>query len=300
MISENNMIKGCSLDGGGVKAIDEAVIIDYIEKRTQKPFYSHWDRMAGTSAGSEIVCQCTYPHRHISGAEIVDSFRKLASKVFTNPFWRKSVAGKTSSKYRVENLETELKKLLPNAALNESTVPLTIPTIDGDTGEEIFLKSDNAYGDWDMWAAATASSAAPYYFDGFKYRNRRFFDGGGAFNNPSRVLYRDLEKFHGASYDNCFILSIGCGTQSFSPYPNGGIQWISRLFEFGNRPATNTVSTFLSDDMGDNFVRLLVPHRVSISLDESNLKNIDLYISETKKWLRDNANTIEQVIEKMI
>jgi predicted acylesterase/phospholipase RssA len=293
------MIRGCSLDGGGVKAVDEAVIISYIEKEIGKPFHSLWDRMAGTSAGSEIACMCNYPHRHIRGPEILENFRQLSSKVFTNPLWRRSVAGKTSSKYRVENLASELKKILPNAELNESKVPLTIPTINGDTGCEVFLKSDNEYKDWDVWAACTASSAAPYYFDGFRYRNHRYFDGGGAFNNPARILYRDLEDFHGANYDNCFILSIGCTFQEFSPYPNGGIQWISRLFEFGNRPATNTVTTFLEDDMGSNFVRILVPHKVSISLDESSLKRIDLYTAETNKWLHDNAKTMQRVIERI-
>jgi predicted acylesterase/phospholipase RssA len=282
------MIKGCSLDGGGVKAIDEALIIEFIERETEKSFYTFFDRIAGTSAGSEIACQLVYKKRTIPGEEIVDNFRMLSSRVFSTSFWRKAVAGNFSSKYRVESLAEELLRILPNSKMDEARRPLTIPTINGDTGEEVFVKSDNELKHWDMWAACTASSAAPYYFNGFEYRGHRYFDGGGAFNNPARILYRDLEKFHGANYSNTFILSLGCTFQEFSPYPNGGVQWLSRLFEFGNRPATNTTATFLTDDLGEKHVRIVIPHKEKIALDESSLKAIDRYIKETHNWIKEN------------
>lgn len=300
-MSNLKLIKGCSFDGGGVKAIDEAVIVDYIEKKTKRQFSLLFDRVAGTSAGSQIAAQIVYPNRPISGSEIIDNFRNLSSRVFSNPLWRKSfVAGGLSSKYRIENLSSELSNIIPNSKLKDSTIPITIPTIDGNGGYEMFLKTENEFCEWDLWAAACASSAAPYYFDGFIYKNIRMFDGGGAFNNPSRILYRDLEKRHGANHNNCFILSLGCTFSEFSPYPNGGIQWLPRLFEFGNRPATNTTATFLSDDLGERHVRILIPHAKPIALDESNLKRIDSYVYETKRWISRNEKLFDFICDILI
>ena len=40
-----------SLDGGGVKAIQQAIILNYIEKKTGKQIYQLFDLISGTSAG---------------------------------------------------------------------------------------------------------------------------------------------------------------------------------------------------------------------------------------------------------
>jgi patatin-like phospholipase/acyl hydrolase len=40
------------------------------------------------------------------------------------------------------------------------------------------------YGDWEIWQAGRATSAAPSYFDRMKVGDYEFIDGGLGFNNP--------------------------------------------------------------------------------------------------------------------
>lgn len=324
--SENNKhfsysVLGLSFDGGGMKVLDEVIILAEIDQRlkTKHSLSLHQliDRIAGTSAGSQIACLIAHPTRQFSFLDIVQFFCELASKVFSVPLWRRALSGNFSSKYRIEQLADTLKTLLGNDfTLQDALYPLTIPTIDGNTGEELFLKSDNKFRRWPLWAAATASSAAPYYFNGFqflapeieehektsqlRYIKRRLFDGGGAFNNPARILYRDLERYHQATPQNVLLLSFGCSiTSTFEPYPDGGVQWISRLFEFGHRPAVNTTTTFLADDLQDRFIRLSIPHSFKIELDETNMKDIKRYIEEAQRWIQTQTSFFDALVDKL-
>ena len=46
--------KVLSIDGGGIRGIIPALVLDEIERRTDKPISSLFDLVAGTSAGGSL------------------------------------------------------------------------------------------------------------------------------------------------------------------------------------------------------------------------------------------------------
>ena len=74
--------KVLSLDGGGIRGIIPAIILQEIEKRTQKRIWELFDLIAGTSTGGFLAMILTMPHpdnpntARYSMEEIINMYRE--------------------------------------------------------------------------------------------------------------------------------------------------------------------------------------------------------------------------------
>ncbi|KAF4539652.1 Calcium-independent phospholipase a2-gamma [Lasiodiplodia theobromae] len=64
-------------------------------------------------------------------------------------------------------------------------------------------------GDVPLWAAARATSAAPFYFEPLKLYGAEYIDGGIVANNPALLAYEEMRRAH--AMKPLQIVSIGTG-----------------------------------------------------------------------------------------
>jgi patatin-like phospholipase/acyl hydrolase len=203
-----------SIDGGGIRGIIPAIILDEIEKRTGKPICQLFNLISGTSTGGILTTALTkphpcYPHQPQYKAEdLIDIYRKDGKRIFSESAVTKALKiddilrAKYSAKGRDEVLteflqDTLLKKALTDIFITSYDIELRMPIFfvnnvkDQKLGEN-FRKICDGYT---MKQAAMATSAAPTYFKPYKIdtadpTNSGYYalvDGGVFANNPTSL-----------------------------------------------------------------------------------------------------------------
>ena len=141
-----------SIDGGGIRGIIPALILQRIEERTGKQVSEMFHMIAGTSTGGILACTLTAsgvdgkPH---PAADIADLYRKRGSEIFNSSFWHGfgSLGGIVDEKYESKNLERILKKYLGATKLSDIAQDLLITTYNIKTRQPFFFKSWKARGE---------------------------------------------------------------------------------------------------------------------------------------------------------
>jgi uncharacterized protein len=239
-----------SIDGGGIRGIIPAIILDEIEKRTGKPICQLFDLIAGTSTGGILTTALVKPHSNYANQpqykaeDLIDIYRQdgqrifLESKVTQLVKLDDLVRAKYSSKGRDEILteflqDTPLKKALTDIFITSYDIELRMPIFfvnnvkDQKLGEN-FRKICQGYS---MKQAAMATSAAPTYFKPYKIdtadpTNSGYYalvDGGVFANNPTFLAMMEAlisstkptpqnPKQQLLSINDILVVSLGTGS----------------------------------------------------------------------------------------
>ena len=229
-----------SIDGGGIRGIIPALILQRIEERTGKAISELFHMIAGTSTGGILACALTAPvinGKPRKAEEIVDLYRNRGQEIFDSSFWHGfgSIGGITDEKYESDNLEVILEEYLKNTKLSDIEQDLLVTSYNIETRKPYFMKSWKARGeklrdnetqqDRNLYLkdVARATSAAPTYFEPALVKSMArneypLIDGGVFANNPAmcalssaRILYPGKTRF--------LIVSLGTGeTRREIPY----------------------------------------------------------------------------------
>ncbi|KAJ6553081.1 acyl transferase/acyl hydrolase/lysophospholipase, partial [Mycena capillaripes] len=222
-----------SLDGGGVRGVSSLRILQAIMAGVApnaKP-YEYFDMIAGTSTGGLIAIMLGRLQMTIE--ECVKEYETLSKEVFGagNLITRgaKSVAGIfTGATYSASTLEACFKRLIKkrlgdeNAKMynKDAKCKVFVTTVrtdnvnnNGAVKSRTYVNPEDPgnYGDWHIWQAARATSAAPHYFDAIEINGVTFADGGLGYNNPAPELIREARQCFGVARSFQCILSIGTG-----------------------------------------------------------------------------------------
>lgn len=256
VFEENQIVQILSLDGGGLRGLFSAAVIESLEHQLGHSIIKHFDIISGTSTGGLIALGLGLGK---NGEEISQFYRKDGPKIFPNSGYQKVyrfLKGWFFNKYSNHQLENTLKKLFrfdnekdSVPLLGDSSKRLVIPTFYAANSTPRILKTphDKRYrSDWKMpmWAAAMATSAAPTYFPSFKYKGNTYLDGGIWANNPSLIgVIEALEM--GANIENIRVLNLTTTSSNTdclvfnipflpfkAPYSRlGKIPWATRILE---------------------------------------------------------------------
>ncbi len=240
-----------SLDGGGIRGIIPATIIDYIEKYLEKKrpgttIADHFDFISGTSTGGILTALYLTPQddnsskAKYSAADALAFYAKEGYTIFN--------ASKISDLRRLwglinatlfspVNLENLLKRTFGDLMISQLMKPCLITTYNMTTRSSYFFTSneDTSKREFYVRDVLRSTSAAPTYFPPARIKNIApksqankalatmiNLDGGVIANNPTMCAYAEARNTHFKERNNnepsashMYILSIGTGGGGF-------------------------------------------------------------------------------------
>jgi len=238
-----------SIDGGGIKGVVPARILEYIENkvRTSNKDYSisnSFDLIAGTSTGGIIAIGllCPVPGSSTkalySVSDLLGLYKDKGHLIFDTDIFDKirSADGVLRVKYKKDNMESLLLQYFKDIKLSEFLKPCLITSYDIFNRKAVFFnKTDTETGEGfnDYFARdlARATSGAPTYFPSADIKtlggttDYSLVDGGVFANNPSLCALVEMNKLQSAqakdagqpyelSLSDISLLSIGTGVHT--------------------------------------------------------------------------------------
>ncbi len=292
--SKRKLIKILSLDGGGIRGIIPALILQEIEKKLKRKQHlaECFDMMSGTSTGGMIVLLLNMPDAHNTpkyrASDVISFYRNLGSFVFNQSWWHylTTCNGWLSEKYPSDHLEMNLQKFYGNCRLQDALTNVIIPAYDISQDNYVFFKSDKSKLDLErdfyFKDIARATSAAPTYFkpaqiqDLARKKTYTLVDGGLGLNNPTMSACVHALKLFGR--DNDFlVISIGTGINN--PVTPGKLSFEGKNIDDGGKlewapsivpvmmNATNEVVDYQMEEIFKNDKGTQKYHRFQVRLD---------------------------------
>ncbi|ABG51055.1 Patatin [Trichodesmium erythraeum IMS101] len=250
------------LDGGGIRGIMPARILQKVEERLGGPLKDHFDLIAGTSTGSILAVGIGLGK---SPEEMLNLYLEKGLQIFPyqSLFSLKRLPiifkyGLSAPKFSHEGLMGVLQEQFGENKFSDITsdpnklmgsLKILVPSYDTISRNPVIFKSwdhDRWYSKVPLWEICLSSASAPTYFPAhrIKYDGRVYslIDGGVCANNPVacavaeaiKLLRQYLDQSTGDSIEQIKVISIGTGDPA-SPIPWekvrgwGLVQWGLRI-----------------------------------------------------------------------
>ncbi len=224
--SEAQTFKVLSIDGGGIKGLYSAKILENFEDRFNCHIADYFDLICGTSTGGLIALGLSLD---IPAGAIGNLYYKRGKEIFPqrNGFLSSLLQIFLRSKYNNNELRRALEDIFEERILAESRCLLCIPAFSLTDGRPFIFKYDHSEGNLcrdnktKYVDIALATSAAPAYLPIVTidtYDGKQFIDGGVYANNPTLVgVIEALRYFVGRNkrFQKLMVMSIG----SLEPNP---------------------------------------------------------------------------------
>jgi uncharacterized protein len=222
-----------SIDGGGIKGLIPAVILDRLEHAVGRPVAECFDLIAGTSTGGILAVALARAGENgrplWSAAELIELYETEGPRIFDRSVFKalESAFGIEDEKYPRENLERALDHYLGEAMLSEAICDVLIAAYETEQRFPFFFKRRRAREDpahdFPIRDVAYATSAAPTYFEPLKLGTTdavEYFslvDGGVFASNPAMCAYAEARRYHPER--EVMLVSLGTGELTRSlPY----------------------------------------------------------------------------------
>ncbi|KAL1552522.1 patatin-like protein 2 [Salvia divinorum] len=233
---DGKLITILSIDGGGIRGIIPAKILELLESELQKldgedaRIADYFDVIAGTSTGGLVTAMLTAPdasNRPIYAAkDIAPFYVQHGPKIFPKRFgllgWMAALI--LGPKYDGKYLHELTRELLGQTRFYQTLTNVVIPSFDIKNMQPTIFSSyevkNRGYKDALLSDICIATSAAPTYFPPHSFTNAddsgrswdfNLIDGGVAANNPTLVAVSEVTKDVVSRSDDSFpILPIVC------------------------------------------------------------------------------------------
>jgi len=331
-------IRVLAIDGGGVRGIIPAVILEYIENKiieiTGNPksrISDFLDFTSGTSTGSIISAMVITPDESGKPAykmsDVVQGYFDLAEVVFKKNFWRdlKTVWGLFGPRYSIENIDNQLLMKFNHWRMKDLLLPCVFTGYDTDKRKpNIYTNKDEGkkYGNYFLKDIIRGSTSIPSIFKPAYFRDgvdiNTIVDGGVFANNPSMVAYTEVIKtlhVKDKKYvtpEDMLFLSFSTGKSKLDQYPYkkvrkwGVIRWFFPILNIllqGMSEVTNyeMEQLFLSYGVPQNFIRInpLIVLGSSSGEDASD-KNMKNLYHDGMNYVESNKDFLNKIAEDLI
>ncbi|GMN30002.1 hypothetical protein TIFTF001_002648 [Ficus carica] len=244
------LITVLSIDGGGIRGIIPAVLLEYLESQLQEldgkdaRLADYFDVISGTSTGGLITAMLTAPNKDnrplYAANGIVPFYLEHSPKIFpqSSGFFGSiigSVQDALGPKYDGKYLHNLINGLLGTARLHETLTNIVIPTFDikklQPTLFSSFMAPTARVLDAHLSDICIATSAAPTYLPSHYFTNQdksgkteefNLIDGGVTANNPSFISISEITKQitkknpsfkdEAVDYSRFLVISLGTGS----------------------------------------------------------------------------------------
>ena len=307
-----------SIDGGGMRGILPAMILQALEAQANRRIADIFDFFAGTSTGGIIVLGLTAPNRNgnpkYTAREILEIYQKNGGKIFSRTIFNRirSLDFLIDERYPAKGIEGVLKNYFKDTRLKEALKPVFVTSYEIEERTPFFFRSERAIGDpeydYPMWQVARATSAAPTYFEPLKIPTAQKYwaliDGGVYVNNPTMcAIVEALKDKNNASLR---VLSLGTGSvKTPIRYDDakdwGGLKWVRKILSVSFNGVSDTVneqakSTINAIGNNSEYFRIdcdLAPELEN--LDNATASNIRALTAVAETLVSDNLATIKHI-----
>lgn len=246
-----NLVTILSIDGGGIRGIIPATILEFLESQLQEldgesaRLADYFDVITGTSTGGLVTAMLSAPNdkqRPLFAAKDIKPFYlEHCPKIFPQQKHLLGPMGKlfkslTGPKYDGKYLHSVVREKLGEIRVHETLTNIVIPTFDIKTSQPIIFSSYKIKKapcmDARLSDICISTSAAPTYLPGYNFKNQdtegnvrefNLIDGGVCANNPALVAVNevttqiinennDFYAIKPMEYSRFLIISLGTGT----------------------------------------------------------------------------------------
>jgi uncharacterized protein len=310
------MIKILSIDGGGIRGIISAIIIEQIEKQTGKHITETFDLIAGTSVGGIIAltlaCPNTFKKPKFVAKDLIELFKTKGQNIFNASIWKSinSLNGLSDEKYDHNDLNKVLKEYLGQESFGNALSKLLISSYDIENRKTCFFKSWHQRDkNLKMIDIARATSAAPTYYEPTKMnienKELALIDGGVFANNPGMCAYAEAKKIYGNN-EQILIISIGTGELTrpilYKDAKNWGLaEWAGPLSSIVFDGISDAVDYQLNLLLGDKYFRFQPQLKNgSEAIDNASEENINALINDANSFIVKNWQLIENAVKYIV
>ncbi|WP_339880798.1 CBASS cGAMP-activated phospholipase [uncultured Algoriphagus sp.] len=305
-----------SIDGGGIKGLYSAKILEHLEQRYSCSTSDHFDMICGTSTGGLIALALSLK---IPSSEICEFYEKYGNQIFPHRTRLGGLIRQTfwGGKYSDKPLKKALQTIFQNKKMGDCHNLLCIPSYSLTDARPWVFKYDHIEGQLDRDNKAScidvalATSAAPTYFPLAEiscYDNKQFIDGGVWANNPTMVgVIEALTYFvgEGKEFDSIEVLSVSslnntAGKSIGLNRHRSFIKWKDDLFEtslIGQSMITDyMMSKFCEmNHIKVNYVR--IPSE-NISAEQQHLVQLDMATKNAIRFIKGKGNDRGEIAKK--
>ncbi len=316
-----------SIDGGGIRGLVPARILQEIEERTGKPIAELFDMVGGTSTGAILAAGLTVPDetnpskpRH-TAQEMKNFYHTLSPKIFPELRFKSLRKLSSSALYDPKPLEDALHEKLGDARMRDALTHLLIPATDIKNFRPVWItylkgQKDTSPEGWSsmlMRDAVRASTTAPTYFPAKYYETQphddmpnvthrhALIDGGFFAGNCMRRMMTQARKIAPPDAE-IVVVHLGTGNIENTLSPSefnklGPIGMISKsngnlLLSLVINMSLMDVANDLKDEIGDRFFSF------DGIIDEENNKNDPA--SSMDDASQENMKALEKFAERII
>ena len=325
-----------SLDGGGIRGVIPAVVMDRIEQRTGQSIAESFHMIAGTSTGGILALGLTKPDAAgqkpaMTAADAIALYRDRGKDIFKRSLWKgfSSLGGLADEKYGSKDIEGVLEDKLGDTWLSEALGDVLVTAYDLEGRKPHFFKSWKARGedlgdgeaaadrDVRIRDAARATSAAPTYFEPAPTQNRSqtrkrcLVDGGVYANNPAQCALASARKIYPKA-SRYQVISLGTGLLE-RPIPCedaedwGLLGWARPVLNIIFDGVCDTVDYQLAESLGRTYYRFDTDLRSfpdgsrgpNDDLDDASPENIDKLTRKAHEMISVQSRKLGSVIRQL-
>lgn len=302
-----------SIDGGGTRGLVSLEILRQIEQATKKRIHELFDLICGVSSGAIITMAIGSGRFTLDQLETF--YREMSENIFKSDFWSSTPRLLFShAYYDAAVFEKTLKGSFGNInLLNIASEPnrpkLVAVSVNAHSVQPFLFRTFNhnpAIGNLfdgtckaDVWQAIRASSAAPGYFQEYKFNSSILLDGGMLVNNCTGIAFTEAHLLWPNEAIQC-VVSVGSG--KFKPVDVMKANATS-LYEKAHglvysATDTETIHMILRN-LIKNYYRFNPQLSENILISENRKMKLDQLKKEAKQYMLNNDLMLEQVAKKL-
>ncbi len=310
------MINVLSIDGGGIRGLIPALVLQHIEDETDDHTADLFDLIAGTSTGGILALGLTIPANgeasdpRYSAGDLAALYRERGADIFDQPRWREVVSAVDyfDEKYDHSGLETVLDEYFGDQPVGDGLTDVMVSTYDIQARKPFFFKSWRSPDEIvPMRRAGRATSAAPTYFEPAKVavgaQQRVLVDGGVFVNNPAVSAYAEAERRHPDQTIRVVSIGTGSATEPLD-YEDaqdwGKVEGAANIVDIVFDGVSDAADYQLQYALGDRFERFQVPlEEGSDAMDDASSENLDALEEDANRLMETQADALAALCDRL-
>lgn len=318
--SAQKPIRILCIDGGGVRGIIPARILQEFEEKTGQPIHKLFDIIVGTSTGGILGLALTMPNPEqpnqamYKAEELVTFYLEQSSRIFQRSIWRtiSSGFGIWGAKYDRRHLDEVLEAFFKNSRLAQALCPVGVLSYSLEKHAPRLWSSyvaqqaprKNQY----MRDAAAVTSAAPTYFLPKTITSNQGketlseVDGGIYANNPAIASLIALAKLYpDFRRKDLVVVSLGTGKRGGKrEYGFRGISGISRLISAMMDATGAFLDEALEVTFPNNYYDLEVTlPKALMPMDNGKKQHLQKLVQHAAQLLETDKDKLDELLQKL-